>query len=33
VLIKGPRASHCALLEMPDEFFRLTRDFIQRRCG
>jgi 3-oxoadipate enol-lactonase len=33
VLIKGPRASHCALLEMPDEFFRLTRDFIRRRCG
>jgi pimeloyl-ACP methyl ester carboxylesterase len=33
VLIKGPRASHCALLEMPEEFFRLTRDFISRRCA
>jgi 3-oxoadipate enol-lactonase len=32
VLIPGPTASHCALLEMPDEFFRLTRDFIARRC-
>ncbi len=33
LLIRGPRANHCALLEMPDEFFRVTRDFIARRCG
>lgn len=29
-LFRGPRASHCALLEMPDAFFELTDDFIGR---
>jgi len=33
LLFRGPLASHCALLEMPDEFHRVTRDFIKRRCG
>jgi pimeloyl-ACP methyl ester carboxylesterase len=33
LLFRGPLASHCALLEMPDEFQRTTRDFIRRRCG
>jgi len=33
LLFRGPTASHCALLEMPDEFHRVTRDFIARRCG
>ena len=32
LLFRGPRASHCALLEMPEEFLRVTRDFIARRC-
>lgn len=32
LLFRGPRASHCALLEMPGEFLRVTRDFIARRC-
>jgi pimeloyl-ACP methyl ester carboxylesterase len=32
LLFRGPRASHCSLLEMPDEFFRVTRDFVARRC-
>jgi len=27
-LFRGPRASHCALLEMPGEFLRLTHEFI-----
>lgn len=27
-LFRGPRASHCALLEMPEEFQRLTREFV-----
>jgi pimeloyl-ACP methyl ester carboxylesterase len=27
-LFRGPRASHCALLEMPEEFFALTNDFV-----
>lgn len=32
LLFRGPRASHCSLLEMPEEFFRVTREFIARRC-
>jgi len=32
LLFRGPLASHCSLLEMPEEFFRVTRDFIARRC-
>jgi 3-oxoadipate enol-lactonase len=29
-LFRGPQASHCALLEMPEAFFELTNDFIDR---
>jgi hypothetical protein len=28
-LFRGPRASHCAILEMPGEFFALTDEFIE----
>jgi 3-oxoadipate enol-lactonase len=27
-LFRGPQASHCSILEMPDEFLRLTFDFV-----
>jgi len=30
-LFRGPRASHCAILEMPEEFLRLTHRFVDRR--
>ncbi len=32
-LFRGPRASHCSILEMPDAFLRLTNEFVDANRG